>query len=213
MKFVRQYILKDLKLKALSLVLAAMLWFAISYIGESKMTVSVPVITENLGRELMIGNMESDALLVTINGPISILKNLRAHDIRLVINLAGVKSGAHVFTIQKDKVVVPKGIKVEQVKPDYVTIEVDKAVERRLKVVVRLDGKWAGTYEAKSWNPRYVTVEGSEGTLKERETIETLPVDGDFRGKEEEVLAPLAVKGLLLRKIIPDAVKVRLRRD
>jgi YbbR domain-containing protein len=213
MRFIREYILKDLKLKGLSLVLAAMLWFAISYIGESKMTVSVPVIAENLGKNLLIGKIETDAVLVTIGGPMSILKNLRARDIRLAVNLAGIKEGSQVFTLEKESVTVPKGVKVEDVKPDYVALKIDKAVEKRLKVVVKLDGKWTNTYGIKSWDPHYVVVEGAGEELAGRSVIETTPVDGAFVGKEEEVDVPLAVKGMLVRKMTPETVRVRVRRN
>jgi YbbR domain-containing protein len=210
---IKQYVLNDIRLKALSLVLAAMLWFAISYIGESKMTVSVPINVENLRKELMIRNMETDAALVTISGPISILKNMRAREIRLAVSLAGAQEGARAFAIRKDDVIVPKGIKVEEVKPDYLTVEIDKAVEKRLKVIVKLDEKWAKTYGIESWYPRYATMEGAEWTLRNRDSIETIPVDGQFRDKAEEIDVPLAVKGMLLRKIKPDTVRVRLRRN
>jgi YbbR domain-containing protein len=213
MRFIKEYVLKDLKLKGLSLVLAAMLWFAISYIGESKMTVSVPVTAENLGKNLLIGKMETDAVLVTIGGPISILKNLRARDIRLSVNLSGAKEGAQVFTLEKESVTVPKGVKIEEVKPDYLAIKIDKAVEKRLKVVVKLDEKWANTYGVKSWYPHYVVVAGAEEELADKYALETAPVDGNFVDRDEEVDVPLAVKGMLFKKITPETVRVRIRRN
>ena len=213
MRFIRDYIVKDFKLKALSLVLAAMLWFAISYIGESKMTVSVPIMVSGLGKEYIMEKMDSDAVLVTISGPISILKNLRAHDVRLEVGLSGVKAGTHVFTLRRDNVTVPKGTRVEEVKPDYLTVEIDKAVEMRLKVVVKLDPKWTGIYGIKSWYPHYATVEGSEEALKGRTVVETIPVSGNLREKEEEVDVPLAVKGMQITKTKPETVRVRLRRN
>lgn len=213
MAFIRNYILKDYKLKALSLVLAAMLWVAISYIGESKMTVSVPISMENLRKDFMLEKLDTDSVLVTINGPISILKNLRARDIRVAVNLSGAKEGAQVLALAKDNVTVPKGVKVEEVKPDYVALEIDKAVEKRLKVVVKLDEKWAGIYGVRTWYPQYVVVEGPEEELRDRQTIETVPANGDFKNKEEEIDVPLAVKGISARKIKPETVRVRLRRD
>ena len=213
MGFLRKHILKDYKLKALSLVLAAMLWVAISYIGESKMTVSVPVAMENLRKDFIAEKTETDSVLVTIGGPISILKNLRARDIRVSVDLSGAKKGAQVFALAKDNVTVPKGVKVEEVKPDYLAIEIDKAVEKRLKVVVKLDERWVGIYGVKSWYPQYVVAEGAEDELRDREYIETMPVNGDFKNKEEDFDVPLAVKGISLRKIKPETIRVRLRRD
>jgi YbbR domain-containing protein len=213
MKPLKDYILKDFKLKALSLILAAMLWFAISNIGESKMTISVPVVAENMGKELTIEKMGADAVLVTINGPISILKNLRARDIRVTVNLSGMKEGTHVFSLAKNNVTAPKGIKVEEVRPDYIAVSMDRTVEKRLKVVVILDENWVKTYAIKSWYPQYVKVEGPAAVLKDKDVIETLPVNGAFRRKEEEVDILLASKGMGITKMKPETVKVRLRRE
>ena len=76
MDFVKRYILNDWKLKGLSLVLAIMLWFAVSYVGESKLSVSVPVLPANLEKDFMIKNMDVEGVLVMISGPVSVLKNL-----------------------------------------------------------------------------------------------------------------------------------------
>ncbi|HEY3276516.1 MAG TPA: CdaR family protein [Syntrophorhabdaceae bacterium] len=212
MRLVKDYILKDLKLKALSVILAGMLWFAISYIGESKMTVSVPVIVEYLGKGLLISKMDSDAVLVTIGGPISILKNLRARDIRLKINLSGAREGSQVLSLDKGSVTVPKGVKVEEVKPDYLAINIDKAVEKKLRVIVKLDEKWVHLYDVKSCYPAYVLVEGAGQELSKAREIETVPVEGEFSRKEEEMDVPLSAKGMDIRKMNPETVRVRIRR-
>ena len=213
MGYIKQYILKDLKLKALALVLAAIFWFAISNIGESRMTISVPLLAGNLGKEFIIKKMETDGVLVTINGPISILKNLRARDIRLTVNLGATKEGAHVFTLQKGDVAVPKGIKVVEIKPDYTAIEIDKIVEKRLRTVVKLDEKWMNIYSVETWTPLYVNVEGARESFGDKNVIETIPVDGRFEGKEEEIDAALDTKGMVIKKVRPETVKVFLRRN
>ncbi|MBA4417942.1 MAG: hypothetical protein C0392_08540 [Syntrophus sp. (in: bacteria)] len=213
MEYMKQYILKNLKLKVLALVLAAIFWFAISNIGESRMTISVPLLTGNLGKEFIIKKMETDAVLVTINGPISILKNLRARDIRFTVNLGTIKEGAHIFTLQKGDVVVPKGIKVVEIKPDYTAIEIDKIVEKRLRTVVKLDEKWMNIYTIKTWTPLYVNVEGARESFWDKDTIETIPVDGHFEGKEEEVDTALDTKGMVVKRVRPETVKVFLRRN
>jgi YbbR domain-containing protein len=213
MEFIRKYIINNYKLKGLSVFLAAMLWFAISNIGESSLTVSVPLLTKNLGKDFMMKKMEADAVLVTINGPISILKNLRARDIRLVVNLSSAKEGAYVFTLHKGDVTVPKGIKVETIKPDYTAIEIDKVVEKRLRSVVKLDDRWVGIYSVKEWYPRQVAVEGAQDSLSDKNVIETIPVDGPFVNREEEIDVPLDTRGMIVRKVRPETVRVYLRRD
>jgi hypothetical protein len=107
---------------------------------------------------------------------------------------------------------VPKGIAVEAIKPDYVIIEIERTLEKRLKTVVKLDNKWKTFYSVKSWYPQYVTVEGSKVSIEKIESIETIPIDGNFMAVEEELDVALDTKGLLIRKLRPETVRVIIRR-
>ena len=100
MDFARKYILNDWKLKGLSLVLAVMLWFAISYVGESKLSVSVPVLPANLEKDFMIKSMDADDVLVMISGPVSALKNLRPKDVKVPLDVGELKNGRHIVNIR-----------------------------------------------------------------------------------------------------------------
>lgn len=212
MRFYREYIAKNLRLKILSVILASMFWFAVSYMGESKMSLSVRVSVDKPGPEYMIRKLEPDEVFVTISGPVSILKQIRARDIRLILNLSDIKEGRHVFNIGKQDVQVPKGIHVETVKPDYAIIEVDRVIEKRLRTVVRLADRWSTRYRIKSWYPHYVTVEGPRGSLEKLNTLDTLPADGSFRNEEEVLYVGLATKDLVVRSVKPDAIRVVIRR-
>ena len=107
MNLIRKYIFKDFKLKILSLMLALMLWFAVAYMGESRMSLSVRVSAENLGKDFLVSKMEPDEVLVTINGPVSILKSIRARDVKIPLDLANVKGGRQIYNLQRDSVVAP----------------------------------------------------------------------------------------------------------
>ena len=209
----KKYIFRDFKLKVLSLILAAMLWFAVSYMGESKMGFSVKIGVDKLGKEFIIKKIENEEVLITVDGPVSILKGIRARDIRLTLNMSDVKEGRHVFTLQETDVQTPKGVKVEALKPDFVAIELDRIMEKRLRIVVALDKKWTGIYKIKSWLPQYVLVEGSKETLEKIHAIETISVDGNFMADEETVEVPLDIKDMLIRKIKPETIKIVLRRQ
>ncbi len=212
MNLIRKYVFNNYKLKALSLVLAAMLWFAISNIGESHSTFSVSVLTKNLGKDFIIKKTENDQVFVTVSGPISILKNLKPRDVSLVVNLSSAREGTNLFALQKTDVAAPKGIKVESIKPDYTALDIDKVVGKKLRTVVKLDDQWAGIYAIKAWNPDFVYVEGAKSSLSDKEFIETVPVDGRFKDQEEHVEVPVDTKGILARKIRPESIQVYLEK-
>ncbi|MEI6155439.1 MAG: CdaR family protein [Deltaproteobacteria bacterium] len=209
----KKFIFKDFKLKVLSLVLASMLWFAVSYMGESKIGFSVKIGVDKLSKEFIIKKIENEEVLITVEGPVSILKGIRARDIRLTLNLSDAKEGRHVFTLQETDVQTPKGVKVEALKPDFVAIELDRIMEKRLRTIVILDKKWTGAYRIKSWSPQYALVEGSRESLEKIHSIETIPVDGNFMAEEEIVEISLDIKDMLVKRIKPETIKVVLRRQ
>jgi len=212
MDFLKKYILNDWKLKGLSLLLAVMLWFAVSYVGESKLSVSVPVLPANLEKDFMIKSMDAENLLVMISGPVSVLKNLSPKDIKVPIDIGELKNGRHIVNVEKTNIIVPKGVKIEAVKPDYVAIEIERTLEKRLKTIVKLDSKWKAMYSVKSWYPQYVTAEGPKMSLEKIETIETIPVDGNFLAVEEELDIALNTQGMFIRKLRPETIRVILRK-
>jgi len=213
LNIVKKYVFKDMQLKVLSLVLAAMLWFAVSHMGETRMSFSVKVDFDKLGKEFIIKRIENEEVMITVYGPVSILKGIRARDIRVILNISDVKEGLQVFTLNDNFVQLPKGVRVDAIKPDFVTIELDRIIEKRLKTFVRLDNRWKEIYKVKAWSPQYVHVEGAKDSLENVDKIGTLPLDGNFFSDEETVEIPLDVKNILIKKIRPESIKVVLRRN
>jgi hypothetical protein len=123
-----------------------------------------------------------------------------------------VNEGSHIFNLKRSDIRVPKGINVENIKPDYVAIEVERALEKRLRSIVRLDKKWIGTYRIKSWYPHYINVEGSRGSLENKDSIETLLVDGQFKNEEEELDVSLDTKDMLVKRLKPETIRVILKK-
>ena len=210
--FIRNFIFREFRLKAVALLLAVVFWFSANYMGQSKMGFMVPVSFYNVDKGEVITETDTRNILITVNGPPSILKNLKAGEIRVPVNLSRVKEGRHVFSIGRGDVIVPPGLKVEDARPDYVVVELDKIVEKRLRVVVRLDKKWQGVYEVASWRPAYVYVEGPRESLQKKDVLETLPVSGNFTRQQEVLDIPLDAKSLDARRVVPETARVVLRR-
>lgn len=209
---VRGYLLNEIRLKALALALAVMLWVSMNYLGELKMGFSVPLTFGNVARGMTVRETDTKNVMVLVNGPLWVLKNLKAGDIRVSLNLSRAGEGRQVFTIRKGDVVAPTGVKVEDVKPDYVVVELDKVVEKRLRAVVELDKQWAGIYQVASWYPLYVDAEGPKELLEKRTTLETLPVSGAFKQQQEVRDVPFDTRALAGVRVTPESARVVLKR-
>jgi len=140
------------------------------------------------------------------------LKGIRTRDIKLRLNLGDAKEGLHVFTLRGNDVQMPKGLRLDTLKPDFVTVELDRVIEKRLKTIVRLDDKWKDIYKIKVWFPQYVYAEGTKNSLEKIDTIETFPIEGNFFSDEETVEIPLDIKDMHIKRLKPDIIKVVLRR-
>jgi hypothetical protein len=210
--FARKYLFKNTRLKVMALVLSVMLWFSMTYLGESKMVFSVPISFENLSKTSVLRDADNRDVLITLNGPVSLLKNLRARDITAPLDLVNVKEGRQVLAIKKSDITVPAGMKIESIKPDYVVVDIDKIVEKELRTVVKLNSKWAGIYQVSSWQPRRVRVEAPRELLDKSEAIETIPVDGDFTRQQEVQKVPLNLRSVEGKRARPGSVRVVLRK-
>jgi hypothetical protein len=210
--FIKKYIIYNGRMKILSLLLAFMLWFATTYLGESHVTMAIPVQLANLNRGCITRTLDTREVLVTLNGPLSLLKNVKPGDVSLVIDLSKIREGRQILTVRKSDIVVPKGIRAEEVRPDYVVLEVDRTVEKYLLIVVKLDEKLAKEYKVVSWSPQHALIEGPKQTLEERESVETIPITGELLNHGDVIEAALNTKDLCAKKVRPDMVKVVLKR-
>jgi len=211
-RILKTYVTNEIRLKVLALLLAVILWFAMTYVGDRKIGYSVPIVFENLSKSLAVMETDTKEVMVTLGGPLSLLKNLRPGDIRVPLDLFRTKEGRHTVSIRKADVLVPSGVKIESIEPDYVVLEIDKIMEKQLRTVVKLDDKWAGIYRVASWSPKSVTIEGAEGLLDKSGPVETIPVDGDLTQHQEVLNVPLNIKTFLPGKVRPEMVRVVLKR-
>jgi hypothetical protein len=207
-----RYVVKDWKLKLLSLGLAVMLWYTVFQIGEPKKDITVPLAVSNLARHMVITKMDPERVFVTVSGRVSMLKDIKDRDVTAIINLNGTKEGETVFEISKANIAVPKGIDIVDVKPGTVTVVVDRVIEKKLKVVPVLANKWTGRYDIILSSPEYVVAEGPRKVLEGVTTVETLPANGDLRRGEETVNVGFNMENLPHVRVRPDSARTVLKR-
>ena len=208
----KQYILGNWKLKLLSVALATMLWFVVFLMGETKKEISVPVSIVNLNKGYVIMKMDMAKVDITLTGRVSVLKDIKENDVRVSLSALNMQEGENVFSITKSNVQIPRGVQIGDIRPSSIKIDIDRIIEKKLKTTVKLDRRWMGVYEIKSWSPDYVTVEGPKRIWEKKTFIETLPVSDELKQTEETVTVSLDMEGLQASAIKPDTVKVVLKR-
>jgi hypothetical protein len=208
----KKYILENWKLKLLSVALATMLWFVVYLIGETKKEISVPVSIVNLSRNYVIMKTDNAKVAIALNGRVSVLKDIKESDVKVLLSMSNIQEGENVFNISKSNVQIPRGVQIGDIRPSSIKIDIDKIVEKKVKTVVKLDKRWIGEYEVKSWSPDYVMVEGPKRIWEKKLFIETFPVNDELKQAEETVIVSLDTEGVQVSTIKPDTVKVILKR-
>jgi len=207
-----RYVIKDWKLKLLSLVLAIMLWYTVFQIGEPKKDLTIPVSIAHLPKNMIVTEMDPERVFVTVSGRVSLLKDLKDRDVSVMINMNGTKEGEAVFNFSKANVNVPKGIEVVDVRPGTLRLTVDRIIEKNLKVLPKLDRKWKGRYDITRISPQYVIAEGPRRSLEKLTSIETLPINGDLRHNEEAVNVGLNLEDMPRTSVKPDNARIMLKK-
>lgn len=208
----KKYILENWKLKLLSVALATTLWFVVFLMGETKKEISVPVSIVNLNKGYVIMKTDISKVDITLTGRVSVLKDLKENDVRVSFNASNIQEGENIFNISKSNVQIPRGVQIGDIRPSSTKIDIDRIIEKKVKIVVKLDRRWMGEYEVKSWSPDYVTVEGPKRIWEKKTFIETLPINDELKHAEENVIVSLNIEGLQTSTIKPDTVKVILKR-
>lgn len=208
-----RYVRKDWKLKLLSLVLAVMLWYTVSEIGEPKKDISITLSVSHVAKDTAIMKIDPEKVIITVSGRVSILKDIKDDDVRISVNLNGAKEGENIFPLTKANVTIPRGVEVEEIKPSTAKVVIDRIIEKKLKTVARVDKKWTGRYGVVSWSPQYIIAEGPRKVLDKQTLIESIPVNGDFNRNEEIVNTGFNMEDLSRVKVRPDTIKIILRRQ
>lgn len=208
----KKYILENWKLKLLSVALATTLWFVVFLMGETKKEISVPVSIVNLNKGYVIMKTDISKVDITLTGRVSVLKDLKENDVRVSFNASNIQEGENIFNISKSNVQIPRGVQIGDIRPSSTKIDIDRIIEKKVKIVVKLDRRWMGEYEVKSWFPDYVMVEGPKRIWEKKTFIETLPINDELKHAEENVIVSLNIEGLQASTIKPDTVKVILKR-
>ncbi len=98
--------------------------------------------------------------------------NLTPFQVSAVVSLAP-RSGIQEITLDERHVSRPSAIEVVSITPDRVSLDVDREIEKRLRVVPDPRGEpAAGAVEGEhTAMPEFVTVKGPQSSLESRDTI------------------------------------------
>jgi YbbR domain-containing protein len=189
----RYHPFRQLGLKALALVLAAVLWFTVAGEHVVERSLRVPLEFRNIPEAMEIVGNAPDSVDARIRGSSAVLSRIQPGEIMAVLDLSSARAGSRLFHIRADEVRAPFGVDIAQVVPATLSLELEKSARRRVPVFPATEGDPA---------PGFVVgrITADPGS------VEIVGPDSRVRQVAEATTEPIVVTGA--RALVRDSVTV-----
>jgi YbbR domain-containing protein len=171
-------LLANIPLKALSLVLAGLLWFVIAGEKTAERGLSAPVELRNFPKDLELTGELIDAVEVRLRASPGIIHALAPQEISAQIDLAGAGEGERIVHLTSGAIRVPFGVKVVKITPSILTLNFERSVEKLVPIRPRILGRPAAGFEVAEIvsEPAEARIAGPQSRVQEVESAFTEPV-------------------------------------
>src|SRR5579883_1557365 len=142
----QRYVFAHFSYKVVSLLLAIGLWWALAHDPVAEVEVTVPIEFHKIPASLEISSANIPEAQVRVRGPERIIHELRAQEVHVEVDLAGVKPGERTFDLTAQQVHLPNELEVTQVVPSQVRLSFDVGLTREVPVQPRVIGSLAPGY-------------------------------------------------------------------
>lgn len=203
-------ITKNLTLKVISLILAVILWLFVKSTSEGEVGLMVPLEFFGVPSSLIVTEVSEDAVMVRIMGPLSQLERLSTKEGRARIDLSGARPGTNTFHILPDNLNLPSALKITQISPSSIRVELDRVVNKVVHVKVVMKGKPAPGYRVTKIivDPPAINLQGARRQLEDLQEVLTEEIDLTGLRETQEIEVALRLTDLKLTEGIKDTVKI-----
>jgi YbbR domain-containing protein len=166
-------------LKALALLLALALWFAVGGEERTEATLNVALELVNIPHNLMVTSDVPSSLQVQVSGPRSVVRKLSQSHLVHTIDLSGFKPGYHSIPLKAGSFSSLRGVTIARVQPNPLYLTLAATMTRTLPLKPVLEGSPPKGYEVTGvrLRPEQITVQGPYGELADLKFILTVPID------------------------------------
>jgi YbbR domain-containing protein len=197
-----KFITKNPTLKIISLILAVILWVFVKSKSGGEVGLVVPLEFYRVPSNVIVTQVSDEAINVRVNGSFMQLERLPSREIRARIDLSRARPGTNSFDILPDNFNIPRGLKVTQISPSSVKVELDRVMESIVQVKAAVKGRPARGYRVSkiAVDPPYITLQGARSQLGGLKEVSTEVVDISGLKETVRVAAPLRIADLRLKK-------------
>ena len=191
------FINENWKMKVLALGCALVLWFYV--MGERRLEVAyaVPIELKNVPQGMVVTNDLPRNIDIRLSGPRALLSDLNQKEVRISIDLVGLKPGVTTFSRLDDHLRLPGGIQTTRISPSFVDVKLERVIDKSVPLRARFAGQLPGGNHlvAVDLSPERVVVQGAEGEIAAVNEVMTERIDlGEIKGSSE-LTVPLDYRG------------------
>lgn len=208
----KHWVTHNWHLKIVSLILAVMLWMAVSNEASSEVGLDVPLEYRNIPAQIEITGDMTNTVQVRLRGSSNVIKDITAKDVSTTIDLSKMRTGEKIVALSPQNVQAPFGAEVIRVNPSSVRFSLERTLVKTVPIVPAILGQPSDGYEVGQVlvSPSTVEVEGPESRVNTLASIATVPIRLDRRQSHIEQTADLDVPDPQIRLQHPSPVNVRV---
>ncbi|HEU5236201.1 MAG TPA: CdaR family protein [Pyrinomonadaceae bacterium] len=203
-------------LKIVSILLAALLWAAVSNQESSEIGLEVPLEYRNIPARLEITGDTTNTVQVHLRGASNVIKGITAKDVATKIDLTEMRPGEKIIALSPQNVQAPFGADVIRVNPSSVRFTLEHTLTKTVPIIPTTVGRPLEGYEVAQMlvRPNSVEVEGPESRVNSLSSISTVPIRLDRKQTVFEQTLDLDVPDpqIRIQHPAPVSVKVEIHR-
>ena len=174
-----------LKFISLSASLLIWVWVQTQHTEQDRIRSKVEY---KLPENLIFLNLPSQTIMVTLEAPKGVIRQLKDTELKANIDLSTHNTGPFEFS-PKDIVNLPQSVKVVQFSPPTVNISLDERLSRTLKVEPNISGEPLRGWKLMETHviPKEVTITGAKTILSNMASVRTMGISLSKRSNSETV--------------------------
>jgi|WetSurMetagenome_2_1015567.scaffolds.fasta_scaffold226701_2 YbbR domain-containing protein len=211
---IKTLFLENLSLKVMALVLAVLVWAAVTgrERADSEKTLRVPVELTNVSESIEVRSVKPEEVSLSLHGATQIINGISQQNMKIRIDLKDMVKSGRINFYAEDHLRIPEGIHILSVHPKMIEINIEEFVIREIPVKIHFIGRLKSglTLKEARVNPEKVTVIGFRPQITEIESISTEPLNLATVENSINLIVALKKTGNVLRFQAQKEVEVTL---
>ena len=176
---IRRIKIENVGLKAMSLVIAALLFIVSRQPAIDIRFSGVPLEFRGLDPDMQLSSVSEQAVSVRLQGPRDQLRSLNPGQISVIANLSNKQSGDRIVQLRPEDVTVPDNLVVLQIDPPSIRLKLELKETKTVQIEPHLVGKVSPDYEVYGViaNPPTIEIEGPKSKIEQIGEVSTESID------------------------------------